>query len=84
MRYVYVLRSKKDYKLYYGFTDNLEKRLSEHNSYKVKSTKARAPFELVYFETVGSDIDARKKEKYFKSGFGRKYIKNKLALSSNS
>ena len=49
----------------------------------VKSTKARIPFELVYFEEVETKVEALKKEKYFKSGFGRKYIKNKLKASSS-
>ncbi len=83
MYFVYVLKSKKDQRLYYGSTDNLERRLGEHNKGRVRSTKSRIPFELEYFEKVDSIIDARKKERYFKTGFGRKYIKNKLALSSN-
>jgi putative endonuclease len=86
MYYVYVLKSKVNSEYYYGFTDNLERRLKNHNNKEVKSTKSRAPFKLVYFEKVDSIIEARKKEKYFKSGFGRKYIKNRLqhlALSSN-
>lgn len=78
MYFVYVLKSTKDGRLYYGLTTNLEKRLKEHNKGHVKSTRSRAPFDLMYFETVTSLTDARKKEKYFKSGFGRKYIKNKL------
>ena len=84
MQYVYVLKSSKDCKLYYGFTDNLDRRLSQHNNGEVKSTKSRAPFELVHFESVKSELDARKKEKYFKSGFGRKFIKNKLKASSSN
>ncbi|MFH1543063.1 MAG: GIY-YIG nuclease family protein [Patescibacteria group bacterium] len=44
--YVYVLKSKKDSKLYYGFTRNLNKRLVEHNSGKVTSTKYRRPLHL--------------------------------------
>lgn len=85
MYFVYVLKSKKDNRLYYGFTDNLERRMKQHNSCEVTSTKSRAPFELIYNEKVDDIINARKREKYFKSGFGRKYIKNKinLALSSN-
>ena len=83
MQYVYVLKSGKDSKLYYGFTDNLDRRLSQHNNGEVKSTKSRMPFELVYVEIVKSEIEARQKEKYFKSGFGRKFIKNILASSSN-
>lgn len=83
MYYVYVLKSEKDQKLYYGFTQDLEQRIHYHNSGAVRSTKARVPFVLVYFEKVSSLADARKREGYFKSGFGRKYIQNKLALSSN-
>jgi putative endonuclease len=78
MYYVYVIKSKVDSNLYYGFTDDLERRLKNHNSKEVKSTKSRAPFELIYYETVDNAQDARKKEKYFKSGFGRKYVKNKI------
>lgn len=84
MYFVYVLKSNKDKKLYYGFTQNLEKRLKEHNKGEVRSTKSRIPFDLVYFEKVDSLVNARKRERYFKTGFGHKYIKNKiLALSSN-
>ncbi len=50
MYYVYVLKSIKDGKRYIGFTDNLERRISEHNYGKVKSTKNRRPLELIYFE----------------------------------
>ena len=81
---VYVLKSEKDNKLYYGFTDNLERRIKEHNNKEVASTKFRVPFELIYFENVVNIVEARKRERYFKSGFGRKYIRNRIkALSSN-
>ncbi len=75
---VYVLKSLKDGKLYYGFTNNLIERMKQHNNGEVKSTKSRIPFELIYFEKVSTLVDARKRERYFKSGFGRKYVKNKL------
>ena len=78
MHYVYVLKSKKDNKLYYGFYDNVQRRLEEHNNGFVKSTKSRIPFELIYYEKVDTVLEARRKEKYFKSGFGRKYIANKI------
>lgn len=84
MYFVYVLKSKKDNKLYYGFTDNLERRIKEHNDGKVNSTKSRIPFELIYFENTGNIREARKREKYFKSGFGRKYIKNRIMASSSN
>ncbi len=84
MYFVYVLKSKKDQRLYYGFTDKLERRLNEHNSGKVRSTKTRLPFELMYYEKVENIINARKREKYFKSGFGRKYIKGKISSTASS
>jgi putative endonuclease len=71
---VYVLFSLKDKKRYIGFTSNLERRLTEHNSGKVKSTKNRKPFELVYSEEFTSKTDAMNREKFFKSGKGREFL----------
>ena len=68
----------RDGKKYYGLTDNLDRCLFEHNAGKVLSTKSRRPFVVIYFETVDSLIEARRREKYFKSGFGRKYVENKI------
>ncbi len=84
MYFVYVLQSEVDKNLYYGLTTNLEKRLAEHNAGKVLSTKPRRPFKIVYYEKVESLVRARQKERYFKGGFGRKYIAKKInkALSS--
>ncbi|MEX2014187.1 MAG: GIY-YIG nuclease family protein [Parcubacteria group bacterium] len=85
MHFVYVLQSKKDHKLYYGLTKDLRKRLDQHNKGLVSSTKTRLPIELIYFEEATNLSAARSKERYFKSGFGRKYIKGKIkqkALSS--
>ena len=78
MYFVYVLQSKKDSRYYYGLTRDLENRLKEHNNKSVPSTKARAPLALMYFEEVETLALARKREKYFKSGFGRKYVKGKI------
>lgn len=78
MYFVYVLKSQKDKKLYYGLTDSLERRVSDHNKGSVPSTKARRPFDLMYYEVVETVQEAQKREKYFKTGFGRKYIKNKI------
>ena len=63
---VYVIKSLKDNRLYYGFTNDIKRRLKEHNEGKVLSTKSRVPFELVYYELAETIIIARKKEKYFK------------------
>jgi len=66
MFYVYVLKSKKDGKFYIGSTNNLRKRLKEHNDGKVFSTKSRIPFELIYYEAYKSEKDARKRESNLK------------------
>jgi len=77
MYYVYVLRSLKDGSLYKGYTTDLESRLNQHNKGKTKSTSRKIPWELVYYEEYSELHDALKREKYFKSSAGRRYIKSK-------
>ena len=77
MFYTYVLRSKKDGKLYIGYTKNLDSRISEHNSGKVQSTKYRIPFDLVYYEACRNQKDALRREKYLKTTYGHRYLKNR-------
>lgn len=62
MNYTYILQSKKDLQFYLGSTTDLKKRFKAHNDGKVFSTKARRPFELVYYEAYKSEKDARKRE----------------------
>ena len=85
MHYTYVLRSEKDSRLYTGSTNDLRRRLSEHNHGKVSSTKHREPFKLIYYEACINEQDARAREKYLKTGMGKRYLKNRLKrfLSSN-
>lgn len=79
MNYItYVLKSKLDSNFYVGYTTNLKQRLAEHNSGKVKSTSARRPFEVVYYEVCYNQKDALHREKYLKSSYGKKYIKSRL------
>lgn len=78
MYYTYVLKSKKDRKLYVGFTKDLKKRVIEHESGLVASTKSRRPFDLVYYEACLIEEKAIKREKYFKTGFGRRFLKNRI------
>ncbi len=73
MFFTYVLKGQKDNKLYIGFTENLEKRLSEHNNGLVEATKDRRPFIMVYYEACLDKHKALKRELYFKSGFGRRF-----------
>ena len=63
-------------------TENLERRIEEHNSGKTKSTKGYRPWKLFFFEELPSRIEARKREKYLKSGVGKEYIKMKWSRSS--
>lgn len=62
MYYMYVLKSKKDDYSYLGSTNDLRRRLSEHNSGKVQSTMSRRPLELRYYEAYAIENDARKRE----------------------
>jgi len=78
MYYVYVLHSKKDNGLYIGCTKDLKRRFVEHNEGKSLSTKSRAPFVLIYYEAFLLNSDARAREKYLKSGYGREQLKGIL------
>jgi putative endonuclease len=76
--YVYVLLSQVDKKFYTGYTENLYRRLEEHNAGKVTSTKYRKPFELIYYEVCLNKDDALHREKYLKTTYGKRYIRNRL------
>jgi putative endonuclease len=78
MYYTYVIRSAKDKKLYTGFTYDLRKRFNEHNSGRVRSTVNRGPFDLIYYEACMNEQDATAREKYLKTGMGKRYLKNRL------
>jgi len=66
MFYVYILKSIKDGQLYTGSTKDLKKRFEEHNNGLVKSTKARKPFNLIYYEAYKAERDARLRESRLK------------------
>lgn len=69
---------KKMESFYIGSTSDLKQRLLEHNAGRVESTKARKPLELVYYEAGLSKEKSFKREKYFKTGFGRRFIKDRI------
>ena len=75
--YVYVLKSEKDGNNYVGYTKNLRERLALHNAGNISSTKNRLPLKLIYFEGCLNHQDATKREKYLKSSWGKRYIKNR-------
>ena len=78
MFFVYVLKSEKDGNLYIGMTNDLGRRLNEHNCGRNLSTKYRRPFRLIYSEKLSDRAQARYREKFLKSGIGREWIKNNL------
>lgn len=78
MFYSYVLQSKKNGRFYTGYTNDLRKRLMEHNSGKSTYTKERGPFTIIYYEACCDEIDARAREKYLKTGKGKRYLKSRL------
>ncbi|MFD1314063.1 GIY-YIG nuclease family protein [Namhaeicola litoreus] len=75
MYYVYVLNSVNFDRNYTGFTKDLDRRVREHNLGKNKSTKAYVPWKLIHVEEFEERLEARKREKYLKSGSGREYLK---------
>jgi putative endonuclease len=82
MYYVYILISRKDKKLYIGFSDDLKARIKKHNEGKVQSTKYRRPLVLVYYEAYKCKKDALNREKQIKH-FGKAYsqLKRKIKKS---
>jgi putative endonuclease len=78
MYYTYVLRSLIDNNLYIGWTDDLKNRINKHNLGKVQSAANRIPLKLVYYEACEDKRKAIIREKQLKTGFGRKYLKNRI------
>jgi putative endonuclease len=81
MYFVYVLLSLKDGRFYIGMTDDLDRRVEEHNSGKSRSTRNRRPFVLVYSEQCDSRLMASKREKFLKSGPGHRFLKRTLLIT---
>lgn len=78
MFYNYVLQSKKNNKLYIGYTTDLRKRLKEHNQGLNESTKPYRPWELIYYEACLNEKDAKRREKYLKTTQGQRLLKSRL------
>jgi putative endonuclease len=82
--YVYVLLSGSDNKMYIGYTNNLKRRLSEHNARSSFSTKHRLPLSLIYTESCLNKEDAKRRENYMKTTQGRRFLKLRLKEFFNS
>lgn len=79
---MYVLQSLKDADLYTGSTNDLKRRLKEHNAGEVQSTKSRTPFRVIYYEAYLSEDDARNREQQLKlRGQALIHLKNRIKKS---
>ncbi len=78
MYYTYVLRSQKDRIHYTGSGADPYTRLLRHNNGGYRFTKGHRPWKLVYTEGFSSRTEARRREKFLKSGQGRKFLDNVL------
>lgn len=76
--YVYILKSIKNGNFYIGYSTNLKKRFKQHNKGESQATKPFIPYKLIFYEAFLNEKDAKNREEYLKSGYGRKTIKKML------
>ena len=79
MYYVYVIKSQKTNKLYFGFSNDLERRVQEHNAGKSNYTRRFRPWDLIYYEAYVIEQTARNREKQIKH-HGRVYTQLKKRI----
>jgi putative endonuclease len=72
--YTYILQSDKSGRFYIGHSADLEKRITYHNSGKVKATRNKGPWKYVYFEVYETKVEANRRELDIKKKKSRKYI----------
>jgi putative endonuclease len=75
---LYILRGLSTEKHYIGITNNLERRLQEHRGGSTKGGQVIGDFKLIHTEEFPDYSSARKREKFLKSGQGRKWIEISL------
>lgn len=80
---IYILRSKRDKSVYVGYSQDIKRRVEEHQKGRVHSTKNKRPWELIYCELYRNQKDAMQREQYFKTGWGRNYMKKILSHTIN-
>ena len=80
--YVYVLQSSRNARLYIGSSEEPDKRLAAHNAGKVRSTKSARPWKCILLESHPDRATAEKRERYLKSGWGRRTLKKQLGLAT--
>lgn len=78
MYYLYVLLSERKRRTYTGVSNNIEKRLEDHNAGKVKSSRSHRPYKVIHHEQFDTLTEARQKERFYKSTTGRRRLKEML------
>ena len=78
MFYVYAISSNRRKYIYVGITNNLHRRIDEHNKGYNKTTRTYRPFKLILAEQFKTRSAAREREKYLKGGFGKEFLKNMI------
>jgi putative endonuclease len=78
--FIYILKSVKHQTYYYGSTKDITERFKEHNAGRVRYTKGRKPWNLHYIEECETRSEAVKREKFFKTVEGYRYLKDKKII----
>jgi len=81
MQYTYVLLSEQDGRFYTGSSGDLRARIRDHNAGRVHSTAHRRPLKLLYYEACLDAVDALRRERFLKTGKGKRYLNNRLKQS---
>lgn len=84
MYYVYILKSSKSPKLYYGYTEDLKRRFKEHNEGKSQYTKPFIPWQIAWYCAFVSEQKAKDFELYLKSGSGKAFVYKRLVMVASS
>ena len=82
--FVYILRSQKDASYYIGHTQDLDSRVERHNQGRVKYTKGKRPWELVYFEKYPDRSSAMAREAEIKKRKSKEFIASLVRTSRQS
>jgi len=71
MFFTYVLSSLNREYIYVGLTNDMSRRVKQHNDGRERTTAPYRPFKLIHWESFETRSEAREREKYFKTGSGK-------------